>query len=61
MLLGPHALPVHLCGAAGEVSPHWRRGHFRMQTHGPQLSLRKVIFITPTVVRTDRLTSDELP
>lgn len=29
---------------------HWRRGHYRNQPHGPQMSLRKVIWISPTVV-----------
>ena len=59
VVLGPNALPCDLGGASGEVSPHWRRGHFRMQAHGPQMSLRKVIFIAPIVVRADRLASDE--
>lgn len=60
VLLGRPALPLHLRGAGGAVSPHWRRGHFRMQAHGPLLSLRKVIFIAPVLVRADRLASDEL-
>ncbi len=55
ILLGPLTLPDHAHGARGEVSAHWRRGHFRMQPHGPQRSLRKVIFIAPTLVRADRL------
>jgi len=38
-----------------EVSAHWRRGHFRLQPHGPHASLRKVMFIMPTLVRADRL------
>jgi len=29
---------------------HWRRGHWRRQAHGPQLSLRKLIFIYPVLV-----------
>ena len=37
------------------LPPHWRRGHFRLQPHGPQWSMRKVLFIPPTVVRLDRL------
>jgi len=40
---------------SGEVAPHWRRGHLRMQAHGPQFSLRKLIFIAPTLIRADRL------
>lgn len=43
-------------GADGQVSPHWRRGHFRMQAHGPQGSLRKLMFIKPMLIRGDRLT-----
>lgn len=31
-------------------SPHFRRGHFRNQAHGKGFSLRKVIFVPPTVV-----------
>ncbi|MEQ5844269.1 hypothetical protein N0A02_32935 (plasmid) [Paraburkholderia acidicola] len=38
-----------------EVRGHWRRPHFRMQPHGPQASLRKLIFVGPTIVRADRL------
>ncbi|MBR8206458.1 hypothetical protein KDW80_28245, partial [Burkholderia vietnamiensis] len=30
--------------------------HFKMQPHGPQSSLRKVIFVGPTIVRSDKLT-----
>jgi hypothetical protein len=55
VLLGPLELPVNTYSANGEISPHWRRGHFRMQPHGPQMSLRKVMFIAPTLVRVDRL------
>ncbi|MEJ7805994.1 MAG: hypothetical protein WKG03_08775 [Telluria sp.] len=55
ILLGPLALPEFSFAPHGEVSPHWRRGHFRMQPHGPHQSLRKVIFIAPTLVRADRL------
>jgi hypothetical protein len=58
ILLGPLALPSHI-NAHEEVSPHWRRGHFRMQAHGPQNSLRKVIFILPTLVRADRLEQEK--
>ena len=66
-IVGPDAL----CDAAGttagaglsaghELPAHWRRGHFRLQAHGPQSSLRKLMFIPPTVVRADRLTSEPL-
>jgi len=42
-------------GAHGQLSAHWRRGHLRLQPHGPQQSLRKIMFIKPTIVRADRL------
>jgi len=52
IILGPQVL---IDNPHGELAPHWRRGHFRMQPHGPQNSLRKVTFIAPTLVRADRL------
>jgi hypothetical protein len=30
--------------------PHWRRGHFRQQAHGPKLSQRKLVYIKPILV-----------
>lgn len=38
-----------------EKRGHWRRPHFKMQPHGPNSSLRKVIFVGPVIVRPDRL------
>lgn len=38
----------------GGVRTHWRRGYFRNQPHGPQKSLRKRVWIRPTVIRADR-------
>lgn len=38
-----------------------RLGAMGKQAHGPRLSLRKVMFISPTIVRADQLTIDELP
>src|SRR5262245_10066373 len=32
------------------VEPHWRRGHYRMQRHGPGNSLQKRIRIAPVLV-----------
>lgn len=52
IVLGPQQIHLH---GHGEVSPHLRRGHFRMQPHGPQMSLRKLMFIAPTWVRADKL------
>lgn len=37
-------------GEAASISAHWRRGHWRMQPHGPQLSLRKHVFIKPMFI-----------
>lgn len=35
----------------GNVSPHWRRGHWRRQPHGKRgEELRKLIWIKPTIV-----------
>jgi hypothetical protein len=34
----------------GQMGPHLRRGHWRAQAYGPQLSLRKVKWIRPTRV-----------
>lgn len=42
-------------GDGRDVRTHWRRGHFRMQPHGPAASQRKPIFIMPTIVHADRL------
>lgn len=36
--------------AGAGVKPHWRRGHYRMQAHGPHHSLRKLIFLQPVLV-----------
>lgn len=36
-----------------EVTPHWRRGHWRMQRHGPHNSLIKRVLIKPVLVRAD--------
>lgn len=55
IVLGPQTLMHNTADEHGEVSPHMRRGHFRLQPHGPQQSLRKVIFIAPTWIRADRL------
>jgi hypothetical protein len=55
VVLGPVAFPAQLPMPREDIAPHWRRGHFRMQAHGPQSSLRKVIFNAPTIVRADRL------
>ncbi|WP_175948456.1 hypothetical protein [Burkholderia pyrrocinia] len=52
IIVGPSQV-IHY--GPGEVASHWRRGHLRMQAHGPHFSLRKLIFIAPTLIRADRL------
>lgn len=40
--------------STGELmSAHWRRGHWRAQAHGHGYSLRKNVWIMPTIVRSD--------
>jgi hypothetical protein len=42
---------LHLAAAlAGTRAPHSRAGHWRRQAHGPQMSLRKLIYIQRTFV-----------
>lgn len=60
-VVGPAILDAAAAGsvpsdsAQREVSGHWRRPHFRMQPCGPQAALRKLIFVGPTLARSDRL------
>lgn len=57
--------PVHICGrrlvrelakgadasgSEGHRAVHWRRGHWRHQPHGPHNSLRKLLWVMPTLV-----------
>lgn len=35
----------------GEISPHWRRGHWRNQAHGAGMTLRKMIWVEPILVK----------
>jgi len=37
-------------GNSSEVSPHWRRGHWRNQKYGENLIEKKLIWIMPTIV-----------
>lgn len=39
------------------VKPHWRRGHYRLHRHGPELTLRKLLFIRPTLVAAEHGTA----
>lgn len=67
--------PVHICGrklaaeidrqaaATGQYrhsAAHWRRGHWRRQPHGPQNSLRKLVWLMPTLVNPGK-SADEVP
>jgi hypothetical protein len=36
------------------VKPHWRRGHYRLHRYGPELALRKLLLIPPTLVAAER-------
>ncbi len=42
-----------------EVKSHWRRGHWAVQVHGPQMSLRKRILRPPVLVRADKFLGDQ--
>lgn len=66
-VVGPAVLPEQ-SGTSGsgdgsdrEMRAHWRRGHFRMQAHGPAAAQRKLIFVMPVLVRADRLGTDGSP
>jgi hypothetical protein len=42
------------CEPSGRtVRAHWRRGHYRMQAHGPHHSLRKLILLRPMLVNAE--------
>jgi hypothetical protein len=43
------------------VRAHWRKGHFRRQPHGPQMSLRKLIWLRPMLVSSANLDGDAPP
>ena len=60
ILVGPGALPPCASeGATGSgVTPHWRRGHFRMQPFGIGNQQRKLIFVAPVLVHAEQLQGD---
>lgn len=45
-------------GSGREISPHWRRGHWRMQACGASRSNRKRIFIKPMMIKQYLFTGD---
>jgi hypothetical protein len=59
IVVGPETLPTSatFCGAGTTVAPHWRRGHFRMQPHGPGRQERKLIFVAPVLIHAEQLQS----
>lgn len=63
IVIGPLTLPQHDDGNLKiaehrEVRPHWRRGFFRNQRHGKGGLLSKLVFISPLLVRADRIGND---
>jgi hypothetical protein len=55
--VGPESLPSPPAAEhdSAPMSPHWRRGHFRLQPCGPAHGCRKLIFVAPILIRADRL------
>lgn len=45
-------------GTGNSKPPHWRKGHWAMQAHGPGMSLRKRILRPPVLVRADLFFGD---
>lgn len=60
IMVGPESLPssAPACAPGGSVTPHWRRGHFRMQPHGVGNQQRKLIFVAPVLVHAEQLQSE---
>lgn len=60
IVVGPAELPEELAGrsACSSVRPHIRRGHFRAQAYGPQHSLRRPVWIQPTLVGKERISGE---
>lgn len=45
---------ISVKGSRQEKNRHWRKGHWRSQAHGANFSLRKIIWVKPTIIRADR-------
>jgi len=60
ILVGPEALLSSASEGTtgGGVTPHWRRGHFRMQPFGIGNQQRKLIFVAPVLVHAGQLQGD---
>lgn len=46
-------------GTHASPNVHWRRGHWRHQAHGPRNSLRKDIWIEPTIIGANTQTNQK--
>jgi hypothetical protein len=57
IVVGPEAPQSQTMAREGgaSVAPHWRRGHFRMQPHGPGWKERKLIFVAPVLIHAAQL------
>jgi len=57
IIVGPDQNPLLMTAHShGQgVRPHFRRGHFRQQAHGPKLTLRRPLWIQPMLIGKDRL------
>jgi hypothetical protein len=57
IVVGPETVAAQAasCGAGASIAPHWRRGHFRMQPHGPGWQERKLIFVAPVLIHAKQL------
>lgn len=58
VVIGPRSTesPAESSSHHRTVETHWRRGHYRLQAHGPRRVDRKLIWIEPTLIGTDGLT-----
>jgi hypothetical protein len=64
IVVGPDSFPVAspvIPGSSGAMPMHWRRGHFRSQPYGPNLSLRRPKWIEPMLIRADLLSAEQVP
>lgn len=48
-------------GGPDGVRTHWRRGFFRMQAYGPAMTLRKRLWVRPTVVNANKGGAADVP
>jgi hypothetical protein len=48
-------------GSGRTVAAHWRRGHYRLQACGPQMSLRKLILLRPMLINAEQAGTPAAP